>query len=468
MTTAEELIANPPGLGAGGKWDAPAAVIAAALETHLIDGVDLPDESLRFAVDTIITIGGAAARERQFESEESYFEPGADRVAARILPLLLSPIAQRTRALAGGDDGSVTLSRVVQAAKALAQALPNEVRVHLARGLDHLWQTPCSSSQPCHHVTALELITGTMRDCTFGDWDPETGRRPVLQLDDPIGESLSALADDAIYFHRLDAAIRALGPAAVADTCVSEEAANLFKVALDAQRRALLAHERNTDDRGTHALIAARALLAIVESGDPAPLFEHLDAFADRSDLLGSFLRALSSAGEESLVRATTLAQLWPEVVRRVLGYAEEHEPFDGRHYGDYARASLVPNLAGEVEFLYRELEGTPIVWWDPRALVEMVEAWLPTARGHATCVDHLIRFVRVLAPHDQVRVGLPWVTDLVLEHVEQVARRSYSLSNWLVEIRPAISDATSLATWQRLVDALVVAGDSTLAPYSD
>jgi hypothetical protein len=289
-----------------------------------------------------------------------------------------------------------------------------------------------------------------------------------MQLDDPIGESLNALADDTIYFYRLDAALRALAPAAVADTCVSEEAANLFRVALDAQRRALLAHERNTDDRGTHALIAARALLAIVESGDPALLFEHLDAFADRSDLLGSFLRALSSAAEESSSRAATLARLWPEVARRVLGYADDHEPFDGRHYGDYARASLVPNLAGEVEYLYRELEGTPVVWWDPCALAETVEAWLPTARGNATCVDHLIRFVRVLAPDDQVRLGLRWITDLVLEHVEQVARRSYSLSNWLVEIRPAISDAASIATWQRLVDALVVAGDTTLAPYSD
>ncbi|OZF33769.1 hypothetical protein CH295_12625 [Rhodococcus sp. 14-2483-1-2] len=468
LQIAKELIADPPGLSAGGKWDAPASVIAAALKAHLIDGVALPDESLRFAVDTIISIAGAAVQERQFESEASYFEQGADRAAARILPLLLSPGAQRTRALVDGDDGSATYLRVEQAAKALAQALPNEVRVHLARGLDHLWQTSCPSTKPCHHVTALELISESMRDCAFGVWDPETGRRSILQLDDPIGEALSALADDAIYFDRLDAALRALAPTAVADTCVSGEAANLFRDVVNAQRRALLAHERNTDDRGTHALNAARALLTIVENGDPALLFEHLDAFADRSDLLGSFLRALSSAAEESSSRAVTLARLWPEVVYRVLGYTEDHEPFGGRHHGDYARASLIPNPAGEVSYLYRELDETPIVWWDPRALVEVVEAWLPTARGHATCVDHLISFVRVLTPDDQVRVGLPWVSDLALEHVEQVTRRSFSLSNWLVEIRPAILDAASLASWQRLVDALVVAGDSTLAPYSD
>lgn len=467
LKVAEELIADPPGLSAGGKWDAPALVIAAALEAHLIDGVALPDESLRFAVDTII-MAGASGQERRFESEASYFEQGADRAAARILPLLLLPSAQRTRALVDGDDGSATYLRIVQAAKALAQALPNEVRVHLARGLDYLWQTPCSSTAPCHHITALDLICESMRDCTLGDWDTETGRRPILQLDDPIGEALGALADDAIYYFRLDAALRALAPAAVAEVCVSKEAADLFRVAVNAQRRSLLADERDSDDRGTHALIAARALLTIVESEEPAPLFRHLDAFADRSDLLGSFLRAMSSAAEESPRRAATLARLWPEVVRRVLGYAEDHEPFGGRHYGDYARASLIPNPASEVSYLYRELDGTPIVWWDPRELVEVVEAWLPTAQGHATCVDHLISFVRVMAPDDQVRVGLPWVSSLVLEHVEQVARRSYLLSNWLVEIRPAVSDAAFLASWQRLVDALVVAGDTSLAPYSE
>lgn len=468
LKTAEQLIAQPPALSAGGKWDVPAAVIAAALEAHLIDGIELPDESLRFAAEAIVTIGGVAGQERQYESEESYFEQGADRVAARTLPLLLLPSAQGVRALVDGGDDSETHTRVVEVAKGLASALPNEVRVHLARGLDHVWHAPCSDEASCHHAAALELIIETMRDCAFGDWDPETGRRAAVLLDDPIAESLQGVADDALYFNKLDAALRALAPASVADICVSEQAEELFTTVIAAQRRALLAHERDMDDRGTHALIAARALLTVIEGGDEAPIFEHLDAFADRSDLLGAFVRALSAAAEESSSRAATVARLWPELVSRVLGYQQDHEPFDGRHYGDYARASLVPNSAGEVAYLYRELEGTPIVWWDPNALAATVEAWLPAARGNATCVDHLISFVRALAPHDQVRLELPWISDLVLANPEQVGRRSYLLSTWLIEVRPAISDTTSIATWQRLVDALVVAGDSKLAPYSE
>lgn len=468
LKSAEQLLAEPPALSARGMWDAPVAVAAAALEAHLVDGMELPDESLRFAAEAVIAATGDVGQERQFESEESYFEQGADRVAARVLPLLLLAAARDVRTLLDGDDGSETYTRVIAAATSLASSLPNEVRVHLARGLDHLWQVPCANDGRCHHEDALDLIIATMRDCAFGDWDAETGRRATVLLDDPITEALQHVADDVLYFHRLDAALRALAPAVVADVCVSEPAEGLFTVVLAAQRRALLAHERDMDDRGTHTLISARALLTRIENGDDGLLFEHLDAFADRSDLLGAFIRALSAAAEESSSRAATAARLWPELVSRVLSYQKDHQPFDGRHYGEYARASLMPNLAGEVTYLYRELAGPPIVWWDPRALVSTVEEWLPGARGDATCIDHLISSVRTLAAADQVRLGLPWVADLVPANPDHVARRSYLLSTWLIEVRPAVTDAASLATWQRVVDALVVAGDSKLAPYSE
>jgi hypothetical protein len=467
LQAAKGLVDEPPAFSTGGTWDAPAAVMAAALEAHLVDGTVLPDDSLQLAASTIVTIAGLAGQDRQFDSEESYFEQGADRVAARVLLLLLMPNATHVRALMDGADGSEAFAQVVEAATNLASALPREVRVHLARGLDHLWSTPCSTEGVCHHEVALNLTMATMRDCAFGEWDPETGERTTVRLDDPVVDSLEGLADDKIYFHRLDAALRALAPASVAGICVSDRARQLYATVLAAQRRALLAHERDTDDRGTHALIAARSLLTVIEGEDDTPLFDHLDAFADRSDLLGAFVRAISSAAEESFTRATTAAQLWPKLVERVLGYQESHEPFDGRHYGDYARASLVPNSAGEVAYLYRELEGPPIVWWNLSQLESAVEAWLAQARGNPTCVDHLVSFLRTASPEEQVRVGLPWQADLLLADPDKVARRSFLISGWLIEVRPAVTDRTSLATWQRLVDALVVAGDSKLAPYS-
>ena len=69
----------------------------------------------------------------------------------------------------------------------------------------------------------------------------------------------------------------------------------------------------------------------------------------------------------------------------------------------------------GELPYLYREVDGAPIVWWEPLDLASEVEAWLVPAAGNAMCVDQLINFVRALGPDEQVRVGLPWVAKLVV-----------------------------------------------------
>jgi hypothetical protein len=144
------------------------------------------------------------------------------------------------------------------------------------------------------------------------------------------------------------------------------------------------------------------------------------------------------------------------------------HTPFEGRHYGDYALATLLPNTAGEVSYLYRELEGDPIAWWQPVAWEATVETWLSLAEGNATCVDHLIGFIRPLTVENQVRLGLPWVATLVLPNPSRIANHSFLVSSWLIEVRQTASDEGMLPNWQRVVDALVVAGTSRLAPYSE
>lgn len=468
LAMAQQLLENPPALNAGDQWDTPTAVAAAALEAHLTAGVELPEDALRFAVDVAIRVGEGEASPRQFEFEESYFEQGADRGAARVLPLLLLPGAAAVRALADGADGSQTLARAAVAAGGLARAVANEVRLHLARGLDRVWEVPCADGT-CHHKTALQLATETMRDSVFGAWDPESGGRQVIVLADPVAQSLADTADDAIYFSRLLAAIRALAPASMAGICVSASARDLLVVLLAAHRRSLLAYERDMDHRGTHALIAARALLTIAAAGDEAPIFEHLDAYAHNATLLSTFLRALSAAAEESPARAATARRIWPAVVTHVLTLHESgHAPFQERHYGDYALAALMPNAAGDVSYLYREIEDRTIVWWEPLAWQSTVELWLPLAQGNPTCVDHLISFVAALSREDQARVAVPWVARLVLANPGRIANRTFLLSSWVIEIRSAASDAGLLAPWQRVVDALVVAGVSRLAPYSE
>lgn len=469
VAIARDLLEHPPVFNAGHPWDTPAAVAAVALEAHLLRDAVLPEEALAFAVDTVLRIGEGEPPPRQFEFEGTYFEQGADRSAARTLPLLLLPVAAALRATVDGQDGSATYERAATAGINLAHAVANEVRLHLARGLDRAWEEPCADGA-CHHEVALQLAVETMRDCVLGNWDPELGRPRVLLLEEPIGESLAETGDNSILVFRLDAAIRALAPAAMANICVSPRARELLTVLLAAQRRALIGYENDMeDDRGTHALVSARALLTLAASGNDAPIYEHIDSYADNATLLGAFLRALSAAAEEAPHRAATALRIWPNVITHVLALNESgHTPFSGSHYGDMALAALMPNAAYETLYLYREVEDEPIAWWDPVAWQSEVEAWLPVAEGNATCVDQLIGFLGALAPEDQVRTGLPWIVVLVLADPPGIAARSFLLSTWLINMRAHSAEAGALSDWQRVVDALVVAGVSRLASYSE
>ena len=468
LATATELLENPPALNAGDPWDTAVTVSAYALSTALHDDADLPDEALRFAAEVVLKVGEGAPPEREYDIPESYFEQGGDRIAAGVIPLLLLPVAAEVRALVGRDGEIPTSDRVRAAANDLAQRVANEVRLHLARGMDAVWATPCETGDRCHHRVAVDLLLETVRDSVFGPSDGYS-RRSRGRLSDPVIEELALADGDKIDFSRFDAAIRGLAPAAMADVCVSAEARETLLALLATQRRSMLAYERNMDRRGSQALIAARALLTLARDGDDAPVYEHIDAFADDATLLNSFLRALSAAAEESLERAETARRIWSTVAGHVFDLDRSgHTPFDGRHDGDYARAALLPNAAGEAMYLYPELDGAPQTWWNPTELVETVEAWLPGARRVEPCLDQLISFLRPLSLVEQARLGVRWVAELVLAGPDRVVRHSFFISTWLIEIRSEASDCDLLPEWQRMVDALVVAGASRLAPYSE
>ena len=470
IISACELLKDPAILRVHHPWDLLAAVAEAALEANLLRRVDLPDDVLIFAAETVLPVSEGAAPQQLYDFEGSYCEQDADRSAARAVPLLLMPVAEHLRAIVDGGDGSTTFERVSAAGFNLAHSMVNEVRLHLARGLDHLWATPCVQEGPCHHDVGWQIATATMRDCTLGGWNLDTGLRSIVVLDEPLAQSLADTPDDSIEPYRLDASIRALAPAAMANICVSTEARVLLWALLDAQRRSLLQHERDDlDDRGTHALMSARALLTLAQIGDDTAIYEQIDAYADNSARLGSLLRALSAAAEETPDRAAVARRIWSSVIRHVLDlHNVGHTPFQGEFYGDMTLAALIPNAAPETEYLYRELREQPIIWWEPLELQSEVEAWLATAAGNAICVDQLIEFLRKLTEEDQARVGIPWVATLVLANPGDIANRSFLLANWLIEIRYA-ADATGLsAEWQEIVDALVVEGVARLARYSE
>ena len=471
LAIVQRLLENPSSLAVYGPTEIAAMVAAVALEAHFVEGAAFSDDAVVFAAEIVLEIGETDFGSRPFEFEGTFNEYAPDRSAARALPLLLLPAASSLRVRLSDDDQPPALDRAIAAGLRLGQAVADEVRLHLARGLDHLWKVPCSDQGPCHHELGWQLVTETIRRSLLGPWDLQTGWRPVLDLDEPFADSLARAADGSIRVSMLDAAIRALAPAVIAGNCVSTKARDLLLVLVNAQRRALLAypHDRDPDERGTHSLVSARALLTLAHNGDDLPLYVHIDAFADHSTLLEHFLRALSAAGEETLQRALTAKRLWPSVVRHVLDLPDSgHSPFADSFFGELALAALIPNPASEICFLYRELRDSPIAWWDPPGLAPQIEAWLDFAAGNSMCLDRLISFISRLESYVQVRLGLPWVVRLVNGHAGRIARGSSTVSTWLVDMRSAANAADLTADWQRVVDVLVVAGASRLAPYSE
>ena len=469
LATARELLEKPPSFSVYDPSDAAALVAAAALEAHFLNACDLPHHALSFAAKTVLQIGEGAVEPRPFEYESTLFDQGADRSAARVLPLLLLPGSEPIRAVIGNGSQQTSIERVLAAGLNLARAVANEVRLYLVRRLDHVWEAPCANDDRCHHELGLSLVSSTLRDCIAGPWVPDTGRR-VVALKEPLAESLATTDDDSIITFRLDAAIRALGPAVLANVCISTRARVLLSALLAAQRRSLLRQEQHhADHRGSHSLVSARALLTLAQNGDDAGIYQHIDAYANNPALVSTMLRALSAAAEETSSRAATARRIWPGLVRHVLELnASGHTPFQDGHYGDMALASLIPSTAPDWHYLYREVEDQPIKWWNPRTMRSAVEEWLPVAAGTAMCVDHLIGFLGILSPEDQVRVGIPWLRALVLPDPDRIAAGSFMIATWLTENRSAVVAADVLPRWQEIVDALVVAGVTRLATYSE
>ena len=469
MAIVRRLLEEPTTLVPRNPLDIAALVAAAALRAHVVEGFHLPSDVVSFAAEIVLQIGDIAARARPYEFEGTYNEQGADRSAARALPLFLlpgvAPIAGVT-----DEEGSTSIERAVRAGVNLTSLMSYEVRLQLARGLDHVWEAPCAENGSCHHELGWRLASETIRHCLLGARDLETGRRKILELEEPFTESLARAADDSIQVWQLDAAIRALAPAAMANICISSQAHTLLLTLLAAQRRSLLSSEdSDPDPRQSHTLVAARALLTVARNGDDTAIYDHIEAYANNSQLLSHLLHALSAAAEETPERASTVRRIWPNLVRHVLQLSQSgHEPFAGIHYGDRALGDLIPNAVRELPYLYRETHNTPIVWWNPEELVSEVETWITYAAGSATCVDRLIDFLTMMGPDNQVRLGLPWVTKLVAADPIRIARANYMLSGWLIEIRSVAVDAGLLPEWQQVVDELVVAGVVSLAPYSD
>jgi hypothetical protein len=81
--------------------------------------------------------------------------------------------------------------------------------------------------------------------------------------------------------------------------------------------------------------------------------------------------------------------------------------------------------------------------------------------------IDHLVVAVRELDTADQIEQGLRWIERIVADSGSTCAS-TYTLPEWLHERRADLVTQDQIARWQRVVDMLVVAGDSRVADLAD
>ncbi|MFF4594169.1 hypothetical protein [Amycolatopsis sp. NPDC001319] len=441
-------------------------VVRAAVERAAAGEIDALGEESSFAIEFILGVALSFQDAEDQRDEGQYFDQGADRAVAHTLPALLtSAMAAPLEAAGSSVEG------VAEAGLAVAGKASLETRLYLARGCDVVWTAPCHGD-PCIHRIALNWLVETARAAEIGLWDQRGQMRPRVKIADNVADRLQELAGDSVDFAVLDAVIRGLGKAAASDHCRTDDAATQLATVLEVQQRAMVAHAEavgTADDRGTHSLIAARALLeSFARNCDVGPVLEHLDAVRVNADLMLNFLHGLAAAGAENERLAEAARSVWPSLLRSTLGRLDdEPSPYADHHWGDWTTAALLPDPLPWTQGLYNELVGAPIDWVRAEDLLELIDDWLPVARGEAKAVDGLIRILRKLPVEVQVTRGLRWVSDLCIQNGSVTVKQSWLSNDWLKEIRSAAEELDRLVEWQVLVDSLVVAGNEGLAPYS-
>ena len=466
LTLARDLINDPP-QWLGFSLDGPAAVAATALELHLTSRANVTVDDLVWSASTLLDVAAAVAERPPGRHEDTIFGSGADRSAARALPFLLLPAAYELRtslALDGADE-------LVATSGSVAIHGDHETRLAYARALDVVWATPCDLDHlggRCQHRIAFDLVIESARESAVGPWNQESQERDPVRLDLPISTALDAIPGDDIYARRLNPALRAAGAAAASDACCAEEARAVLRALISAHQRGMLASERGGQHSASDSLVAARSALSQAVIGDDETTLEYVRRYLTNAKLLAEGLDALGAAAEEHQDLGQQARRLWPEIMDIVLDAADASASIFTEHtWGKYARASLIPNPPAGRNYLTGELNGDPGPWRDLLAWAPQVDRWAHAhGRPQSMSLDHLVVALRELDVPLQIEYGLAWV-ETVASSAGPECASTYLLPEWLRERRAGLA-AADLERWQRIVDFLLVAGDTRVADLAD
>jgi len=469
LALARDLLDDPP-QSYGFSSDGPVAVAATAVELHLTSRATVPLDDLAWCATTLLQVAIAVAERSPDANDDSIFDQGADRSAARALPFLLLPASRELR-VALSVEGPDDVDDLVAASRGVAVGGDHETRLAYARGLDAVWAAPCDTDHlhgRCHHRVAFDLVTESACESVIGPWDQELQRRTLVCLDPPHPETLDTIVGEDIHVRRLNPGLRAAGAAATTAACCSEDARLALHAFLGAHQRGMLASEHGYHHSDSDSLVAARAALWQASTGDDETTLQYVRNYLPNSRLLAEGLRSLAAAAEERPDAGRHARRLWPQIMDLVLDAADERPQLFTEHtWGAYARAHLIPTPTAGHSYLTSELAGEQYSWRDLLAWRPQVDRWVRAAAPQRMSLDHLVIAVRDLDVRSQIEHGLPWIEEAVSGAGADCAW-TYTLPEWLHERRPDLTLAADIARWQRVVDFLVVAGDTRVADLAD
>lgn len=472
LRLAKDLHDNPPSFAASDPYLAIAYIAAAAVRSATAGHPEALGEDAPFAIASILGILEQRAENTADNVGAPRFEDdlGTRGAAASALSHLVLPDLAEEVAKAGASPEDVAT-----AVASLGPLASVGTCLDFARGCDAVWAHPCSGD-PCIHVTVYEWALDLARLCEIGEFDEWLERHPRVPITGDVIPQLTEIPPDRLDTSRLSAAIRACGRAASSSACVAETARGDLESLLRAQARAMVTQESFDngyfiDDHGAQTMTAARALLHARCRSDTsdALLFEYVGTLAPASHVFSSFLRDLASVGAETQELADAAREVWPTLFTYVLDQVDAQRAVYDRpdSFNDYALSHLLPRSPGTAQILHDELGRHTFDWVNPDALVEFIPRWLSHAAGRSSCLLELILFLRQLPIEEQLDKGFAWLETLCLSRVDRQLSSYAPMNEWLVEIRPEADGRGAGDEWLKLVDHLVYAGNSTLAPYS-
>jgi hypothetical protein len=113
----------------------------------------------------------------------------------------------------------------------------------------------------------------------------------------------------------------------------------------------------------------------------------------------------------------------------------------------------------------YSELTSEPIRWPVPQQWRPEIDSWIEASSGGREAIDAMVHMLLTQPIEEQAPLGIVWVERVVAK--DPAGSRTFLLPQWLRDVRSYCGE-DELPVWQRLVDTLIVHGDTRVRDLAD